>query len=120
MTVISNKQTEEYYFDSEGCFIAEWSNSDADRELSIARARVAPGVTTAWHRLNGTTERYCILSGTGVVELGEGKPTKVAAGDVVIIPPMQRQRIFNDGGEDLVFLAICTPPFEPENYIHGA
>ena len=116
MPLVSNKTPQEYYFDAEGCHITELSKSIADPGLSNARARVAPGVTTAWHRLVDTTERYCILSGTGVVEIGDAQPTAVTAGDVVIIQPLQRQRISNDGQADLIFLAICTPRFEPGNY----
>ena len=41
---------------------------------------------------------------------------EVAAGDVVLIPPLCRQRITNVGAEDLTFLAICTPRFEQRNY----
>jgi len=115
MSIIKNTNTE-YYFDAEGCYITELSNSDADTALSIAQARVAPGVTTAWHRLVNTTERYCILSGTGLVEVGEQPAVEVSAGDVVIIEPMQKQRITNNGQDDLVFLALCTPRFLPENY----
>lgn len=107
---------EEYYFDREGCFITELSNTETDSELSIAQARVKPGVTTAWHRLKATTERYCILSGVGLVELGASEQRAVQAGDVVIIAPMQRQRITNIGKDDLVFLALCTPRFLLENY----
>ena len=106
----------EYFFESENCFITELSNSEVDPELSIAQARVKPGVTTSWHRLKSTTERYCILSGVGVVEVGDAAQRKVCAGDVVLIPPKQRQRIKNTGKEDLVFLAICTPRFEERNY----
>jgi mannose-6-phosphate isomerase-like protein (cupin superfamily) len=29
------------------------------------------------------------------------------------------QRVTNTGEEDLVFLAICTPRFRPENYREG-
>ncbi|MBI5752573.1 MAG: hypothetical protein HZA59_10585 [Hydrogenophilales bacterium] len=43
------------FYTPEGCFITELSNSDADPEVSIAQARVPAGVTTRWHRLNGTT-----------------------------------------------------------------
>ena len=116
MAELSSPDNQEYFFESEGCYITELSNSDADPALSIARARVEPGVTTAWHRLRDTTERYCILSGTGIVELGEQPPRSVAAGDVVIIAPQQWQRITNTGVDDLVFLAICTPRFEEKNY----
>ena len=110
---------DEFFFDVEGCYISELSNSKDDPGLSIAQARVEPGVTTRWHRLANTTERYCILSGIGIVEIGELSPVNVCAGDVVIIPPMERQRITNSGIEDLVFLAICTPRFEFSNYKQG-
>jgi len=101
---------------SEGCYVAEWSNTPEDPAVSIARARVPPGVTTRWHRLAGTTERYVILEGTGRAYVGEAVPREVEPGDVVLIPPACRQRIKNTGQGDLVFLAICTPRFTREAY----
>jgi len=101
---------------TEGCYINELSNSDADPGVSIARARVRPGITTRWHRLAGTTERYVVLSGTGKVEVGNLAAQTVAPGDVILIPPGCRQRITSLGKEDLVFLAICTPRYRPEAY----
>jgi mannose-6-phosphate isomerase-like protein (cupin superfamily) len=100
----------------EGCFVNELSNIDADTEASIAQARVPSGKTTRWHRLIGTTERYVILSGEGMVEIGNMVPQRVGPGDVVLIPPDCRQRIKNVGGTDLLFLAVCTPRFRPEAY----
>ncbi|MEW5769499.1 MAG: cupin domain-containing protein, partial [Pseudomonadota bacterium] len=67
----------------ERCFINELSNSDADPGLSIARARVSPGVTTRWHRLHGTAERYVVLAGRGRVEVGDLPAQEVGPGDVV-------------------------------------
>lgn len=116
MSEIIGSDSEEYFFESEGCYITELSNSEADPGLSIARARVRPGVTTSWHRLAGTTERYCILSGVGMVEIGDAEKKEVAPGDVVLIPPLRRQRITNIGSQDLIFLAICSPRFEECNY----
>jgi len=74
------------YYAAEACYITELSNSKADPQASIARARVAPGVTTRWHRLKGTTERYVILEGRGRVEVGELAAHDVSPGDVVLIP----------------------------------
>ena len=105
----------EYYF-TEGCFITELSNSAHDLEMSIARARVEPGTTTRWHRLRGTSERYVIGAGTGLVEIDSLPAQEVNVGDVVIIPAGSRQRISNTGSADLVFLAICAPPFRPGVY----
>ena len=101
---------------SEGCYILELSNSPADPDLSIARARVTPGVTTRWHRVIDTTERYVIVEGRGLVEVGDLPPRSVAPDDVVLIPPSIRQRITNTGDRDLVFLAICSPRFRQAAY----
>lgn len=108
---IKHQDIDAEFFTSERCHIIELSNSSGDPDMSIARARVAPGVTTRWHLLKGTMERYCIVSGAGIVEVGDLPPTEVNAGDIVIIPPGCPQRITNSGTEDLVFLAICTPRY---------
>ncbi len=115
-TILVNANNQEYLFTAEGCYITELSNTPADPDVSIAKARVEPNVTTTWHRLEGVTERYCILEGVGVVEIGEELAREVGAGDVVIIPPMVRQRISNTGKTDLIFLAICNPRFTLECY----
>jgi mannose-6-phosphate isomerase-like protein (cupin superfamily) len=107
---------EKEYFTPEGCFILELSNSPEDPGLSIARARVAPGVTTRWHRLRDTAERYVVLEGQGRAEIGGLAPQDVGPGDVVLIPPSSRQRITNIGQGELVFLAICSPRFTNEAY----
>lgn len=100
----------------EGCLINELSNSADDPAVSIARARVPPGLTTRWHRVKDTVERYVILEGKGRVEVGTRAPEDVEPGDVVLIPGSVPQRITNTGDGDLVFLAICTPRFLPEAY----
>lgn len=113
--ILKANEADEYYFD-EGCFILELSNSPADPDVSIARARVKAGVTTKLHRLKGVVERYVILAGIGKVEVDECEPQQLSAGDVVIIPSLCPQRITNIGNEDLVFLAICTPRFTEKVY----
>ena len=50
------------------------------------------------------------------MELGTLPSQNVNAGDIVLIPPMCRQRITNTGSDDLIFLAICTPRFINEAY----
>jgi mannose-6-phosphate isomerase-like protein (cupin superfamily) len=92
------------------------SNTPDDADMSIAQARVEPGVTTRRHRLKRTAERYFIVSGKGIVEIGKLPPREVTAGDVVLIPPMCPQRITNVGTDDLIFLAICTPRFTQDIY----
>jgi len=107
--------TKEFYT-PEKCYIIELSNTPDDPDVSIARARVPPGVTTQWHRVIGTTERYVILEGRGCVEVDTLSSQEVGPGDVVLIPQSSRQRISNTGRDDLIFLAICSPRFRPEAY----
>jgi|YelNatPaOPRAMG01_1025707.scaffolds.fasta_scaffold221680_1 hypothetical protein len=55
---IKKQRLEAEFYISEKCFITELSNSADDPDVSIARARVEPGVTARWHRLKGISERY--------------------------------------------------------------
>lgn len=102
---------------AERCFITELLNHENDPALSIARARVEPGVTTAWHKLADVMERYLIISGQGRMEIDGLDPTDVTKNDVVSIPSGAAQRITNTGPEDLIFFAICSPRFTPDCYI---
>lgn len=100
----------------ERCYIAEVANDPGDELVSIARARVGPGVATAWHKLTGITERYLIVSGQGCVEIGDMQPVHVVGGDVVRIPADTPQRITNTGQAELVFYAVCSPRFQAGCY----
>ena len=113
---IKEQNLKEEFYTSEKCYITELSNTPDDPDVSIVRARVESGVTTRWHRLKGTYERYFIISGRGLVEIGEQPPQELSIGDIVLIPPMCRQRITNIGSDDLVFLAICSPRFLQDVY----
>ena len=100
----------------EGCAIAEnWGSKD-DEKVSIARARVKPGVTTKEHHLKRVQEIYLIAQGRGIVNVGDLEPTKVSEGDLVVIPAGISQRITNAGKTDLVFYCVCTPKFSSSCY----
>ena len=103
------------FWTDERCFITELLNDDAYPEVSIARTRVEPGVTTQLHSLS-VTEFYLIESGSGVMQVGSAAPRKVRSGDVVSIARQESQKIENTGDVDLVFLCVCAPRFEPGCY----
>ena len=105
------------YFTEEQCYILELLNIPELPTQSIARARVKPGVTTAWHKLKGTSEIYYILKGKGKVEIGTDSPREIKQNELVYIPPLTRQRIQNTGEIDLIFLCICVPTFKQSNYL---
>lgn len=98
----------------ERCFVLETWNVEDDPAVSIARARVEPGVTTQLHSLD-VDERYVIVAGSGRVEVGEIQE-EVGPGDVVVIPAGVPQRITNDAEQDLVFYCVCSPRFRPSGY----
>ncbi len=101
----------------ERCYVLEIANDSGDEFVSIARARVQPGVTTALHSLRDVAERYVIVAGVGRVELAGLDPVEVSPGDVVRIPPGTPQRITNAGSTDLIFYCVCSPPFSPDCYV---
>jgi mannose-6-phosphate isomerase-like protein (cupin superfamily) len=110
------QDTSKEFSTPERCHILETYNSAADESLSIARARVERGVTTAWHHVQSTVERYIIAEGRGRVEVGDFPASDVLPGDVVTIPAGVRQRITNIGAHDLIFYCVCTPRFQQKNY----
>ena len=79
MTTIDLYSPETEYYTEERCFITELRKTADDPGCSIARARVEPGVTTRFHILKGTIERYIILEGTGLVEVGTEPPGQVCS-----------------------------------------
>lgn len=117
MTSLYRYKPQSEFYTEEGCYIVELRDGPHDPQCSIARARVPVGKTTQRHMLRGIVERYVILEGTGIVEIGDQPATAVTPFDVVTIPADVTQRITNTGVTDLVFLCVCTPPFRPDHYM---
>ncbi|MEM9208338.1 MAG: cupin domain-containing protein [Pseudomonadota bacterium] len=113
--LIARSGADEEQWTDERCFIREILNDPRVPEVSLAEARVEPGVTTEWHRV-AVREWYLIRSGVGRMEVGDSEPFPVAPGDTVVIPAGTPQRITNTGDEDLRFQCLCTPRFRPEIY----
>ena len=101
------------YLTPERCYIAE---NFSDKDVSIARATVKPGITTKSHHLKKIREIYIITAGEGKVTFSGLEPTNVSAGDVIVIPAEASQRITNIGQTDLVFYCVCTPRFTEDCY----
>jgi len=112
--ILKQDLSKEFWTD-ERCYIIESANASNDA-LSIARVRVAPGITTQLHAIEGTDERYIIAEGRGRIEVGDLAAQEVGPGDVVLIPAGTPQRITNIGEKDLIFYCVCTPPFQPAAY----
>lgn len=81
--------------------------------VSLAHATVAAGAETVWHRLQATDEIYFVLSGRGLVSVGD-ESGEVGPGDAVWIPAGVPQKIRALGSVPLTFLCACGPAYLPE------
>ena len=119
MTRLSNvfsTDLEKEYYSDEGCFITEIMNQPSISNLSLARARVVVGGLTEAHSLKNTEEIYYITQGSGIATI-DGRRINLHKGDCLRIETGQVQRIENTGTVDLIFLCICLPRFEQDNYL---
>ena len=80
---------------------------------SLARATVPAGRETVPHRLR-TAEVYYILRGRGRMHIN-AESAPVEADCMVYIPPGSTQQIRNTGTDDLVFLCIVDPAWQPDD-----
>ena len=80
---------------------------------SFAVATIAPGASSLEHRLKNS-EVYYFLAGRGEMQVGE-ETTRVQAGRIVYVPPQTKQKVTNDGTEDLMFICIVDPAWRPED-----
>ena len=99
----------------ERCFITELMNDASVPDVSLARCRVEPGVTTQRHRLS-VREWYVVEQGRGLMEVGDCEARAIGPGDVVEISAGTAQRVTNTGAADLVFQCVCLPRFTPGCY----
>lgn len=79
---------------------------DIAMERLVASVTVLhPGKETTGHAHGEAEEVYYFARGEGEILLG-GERTRVKEGDVVLIPKASFHRVYNTGGEDLIFLSI--------------
>ncbi len=103
------------FWSDERCYITELLNHASQPEVSVARTRVEPGITTQLHALS-VSEWYIVESGEGLMRVGDEPAFAVAPGDTVSIPRNVAQQITNSGKDDLTFLCVCAPRFSQECY----
>jgi len=81
------------------------------RQQSLAEARLPVGGSTQEHYHPRTEEIYYITHGVGEIRI-EGETRPVRVGDAVAIPPGQKHKLWNTGGETLRLLCCCAPAYE--------
>jgi len=86
------------------------------KNQSLAEARLPVGTSTQEHYHAKTEEIYFITAGTGRIRI-EGEEREVKVGDAIAIPPGQRHKLWNTGGETLRLLCCCAPAYEHEDTV---
>ena len=80
------------------------------RHQSLAEATLEAGAETAEHYHPQSEEIYHFVRGRGRMRLGD-EETDVEVGDCVLIPPGTPHKLWNAGGQPLVLLCSCAPPY---------
>jgi len=81
------------------------------RKQSLAEARVPVSGSTLEHYHPQTEEIYFITAGLGRIRI-EGETREVRSGDAIAIPPGQKHKLWNTGGEVLRLICCCVPAYE--------
>lgn len=81
---------------------------------SVAYVTIPPGKSSLLHYHPEAEESYFILKGQARMILGDEEAI-VGRGQIILIQPTKPHKIINIGEEDLEFLAICVPAWEPTN-----
>jgi mannose-6-phosphate isomerase-like protein (cupin superfamily) len=84
--------------------------------FSLARAIIKPDQRTQIHQLKTSSEIFYILQGEGVIQI-EKEEKAVLPGQVIYIPPGDRQCLRNTGSADLIFLCLVSPPWNKEDEV---
>jgi mannose-6-phosphate isomerase-like protein (cupin superfamily) len=85
--------------------------NSAIRNQSLAEARLPVGGATQEHFHPRAEEIYYITHGTGKIRI-ENETRDVKVGDAIAIPPGQKHKLWNTGGETLRLLCCCAPAYE--------
>ena len=89
------------------------NDSELHIGYSLAHATLKRGDSSLPHRFKSASEVYYILQGKGIMHIDD-ETEEVEPGDTVYIPPKAIQYIKNIGAEDLEFLCIVYPQWEPD------
>ena len=115
---IFNRNAVQPFITADGSQIRELMhpNFSEARNQSLAEATLLPGGATTEHYHPRAEEIYYVLRGTARLRV-ETETRDLAPGDVALIPPGARHKIWNVGDGELVFLCCCAPAYAHDDTI---
>ena len=116
MRVVQSNEISEPLVTPSGEIISELIGvgSGGQPNHSLARIVIPPGKSSEPHYHKVSQETYFILEGEGRMSVG-GKEFNIKPGQACHIEPEEIHQIKNQREENLVFLAVCVPPWVPED-----
>jgi mannose-6-phosphate isomerase-like protein (cupin superfamily) len=88
--------------------------SGGSEKHSVALVTIPPGKSSAEHYHHVSEESYYILRGTARMVI-DGQAFQLTPGQACLIQPLERHQIFNDGDDELEFIAVCAPAWTPDD-----
>jgi mannose-6-phosphate isomerase-like protein (cupin superfamily) len=84
---------------------------------SFGYAVISPNRSSELHYHPDAEETYYIMKGTGRLVI-DGTEYKVRQGDAILISPPEKHQIFCEGDDELEFIVVCAPAWEPNNSVY--
>lgn len=88
------------------------TSAGGTQQHSLALITLPPGKQSLKHYHPEAEESYTLLAGNAQLTLDD-QVIHLFAGDSVAIPPGCVHQVTNTGDDNLVFLAVCVPPWTP-------
>ena len=117
MKLIARDQVQPFVGD-DGAMVRELAspaNSGLTRH-SFAEIRHPPGTASQEHYHTEAEEVYYVVGGQGAVRI-DGETRSVGPGDVVVITPGERHKVWQEGEGDLVLFVTCAPAYSVEEVV---
>jgi mannose-6-phosphate isomerase-like protein (cupin superfamily) len=95
--------------------LASPHNSSLTRH-SLAEIRHPPSTASQEHYHTVAEEVYYVLSGRGGIRV-DGETRSIGPGDVVVIVPGERHKVWQEGEGDLVLLVTCVPAYSVDEIV---
>jgi mannose-6-phosphate isomerase-like protein (cupin superfamily) len=83
---------------------------------SLAEICHPPGIASDEHYHTEAEEVYYVVSGHGQIRI-DGETGDLEPGDVVVIVPGQRHKVWQAGSGDLVLLVTCVPAYSVDEVV---
>ena len=106
------------YVADDGAIVRELAsprNSSLTRH-SLAEIRHPPGTASQEHYHTVAEEVYYVAEGQGGIRV-DGQTRTIGPGDVIVIVPGQRHKVWQEGAKDLVLLVTCVPAYSVDEVV---